>query len=182
MDHFFSPYLSAINEITWQNIDDFSFPSHNVKSWLLEPGSLTQRFQDNCDELTVELFTNQWCEGAELSEAERLLINEPERYLLRQVLLQGDDHPWLIGHSLIPQSIAEEPDANLAELGNKPLGGLLFKTHSVGRDSLQVARLDTPSGLLYARRSRLWVNHSPILVTELFLPFAPIYRYHQENV
>ena len=34
---------------------------------------------------------------------------------------------------------------------------------------------ETPDGKMLARRSRLWMNHKPMLVAELFLPTAPMY-------
>lgn len=180
MYQLFSPYLSAINKITWQNIEDFSFPSHFVKQWLLEPGSLTKRLQSNCEQFSVELLSNQWRDAGELSDIDQQLLNAPAQYLLRQVLLHGDETPWVIGHSLIPQVTALDQQGKLANLGTTPLGESVFQSQTVERDHLQVAIVDVEQVKLYARRSRLWMNHNPMLVTELFLPLAPIYR--QEEV
>jgi chorismate--pyruvate lyase len=174
-----SPYLSALNEITWQNIGDFSFPSHNVRDWLLEQGSLSKRLRDNCGELTVELYQHQWCPGDQLARDENNLLSSPPYYLLRRVVLSGDGQPWVIGSTIIPQSTAEDRDYNLSKLGETPLGEEVFKAETVDRDSLQLSHIVIEGGFLYARRSRLWMNHKPMLVTELFLPSAPIY--HQEK-
>lgn len=174
-----SPYLSALNAITWQNIDEFLFPSHIVRDWLLEQGSLSKRLRDCSQELTVELHLHQWCSGEQLTHDEQSLLDAPTDYLLRQVVLSGDGSPWVVGSTIIPQSTAEDSDFNLSNLGEKPLGEAVFKANLVDRDRLQLSRIETDSGFLYARRSRLWMNHKPMLVTELFLPSAPIY--HQEK-
>lgn len=176
MSQLFSPYLSAINKISWQNIEDFSFPSHFVKQWLLEPGSLTKRLQSDCEQFSVELLCNQWRESTELNGEEQSLLYFPGQYLLREVLLHGDETPWVIGHSLIPQITALDQQGRLANLGTTPLGESVFQSQTVERDHLQVAIVEIEQVNLYARRSRLWMNHNPMLVTELFLPLAPIYR------
>jgi chorismate lyase len=176
MNQTISPYLSAINEITWQNIEHFSFPSEYVKHWLLEQGSLSKRLKANCQNLTVQIHLKQWQELALLDADERELLCHPVACLLRQVVLCGDDTPWVIGHSLIPQMSADDQDCDLFNLGELPLGDTIFKAQAVARDTLQLALLNTSEGILYARRSRLWMNHKPMLVTELFLPLAPIYQ------
>ncbi|MCC4785334.1 chorismate lyase, partial [Vibrio lentus] len=45
----------------------------------------------------------------------------------------------------------------------------------VKRDALQVGWVIAGDERLLARRSRLWMNHKPMLVAELFLPTSPIY-------
>lgn len=180
MNPVFSPYLSKINAITWHNVDDFVFPSQQVKHWLLESGSLTKRLERHCAHLSVDVLCQKWCDGQLLAENESTLLPDVQQYLLRQVVLNGDQQPWVIGHSLIPQITAQDGECNLADLGCRPLGEKAFNARSIARGDLQVAQLlgeqgDKPE-ILFARRSRLWVNHNPLLVTELFLPFAPIYR------
>lgn len=174
-----SPYLSALNEITWQNIDDFSFPSQNIRDWLLEQGSLSRRLRSHCSALKVDLQFHQWLSGSYLTNDEETLLDSPADCLLRRVLLRGDEQPWVIGSTLIPQATAEDQSYNLSNLGEIPLGETVFKADVVDRDCLQLSRVQIDDVVLYARRSRLWMNHKPMLVTELFLPFAPIYR--QEN-
>ncbi|WP_227631617.1 chorismate lyase [Klebsiella pneumoniae] len=50
-----------------------------------------------------------------------------------------------------------------------------FSADNVKRDALQVGWVETELGRLLARRSRLWMNNKPMLVTELFLATSPIY-------
>ena len=64
---------------------------------------------------------------------------------------------------------------DLTSQGEIPLGLTVFNAENVKRDALQVGWAETPDGQFLARRSRLWMNHKPMLVAELFLPTAPMY-------
>ena len=64
---------------------------------------------------------------------------------------------------------------DLARQGEIPLGLTVFSANDVKRDALQVGLVELDGKQLLARRSRLWMNHKPMLVAELFLPTAPIY-------
>ncbi|MGX9418639.1 chorismate lyase [Vibrio sp. RC27] len=171
-----SHYLSALNKITWQNIDDFAFPSQNIREWLLDQGSLSLRLRTCCNELDVDLVLHQWLLNEELTHDEQTLLSSPSHCLLRRVVLNGDELPWVIGSTLIPKSTTEDQDYDLLGLGEVPLGEAVFKAEAVDRDCMQLSSIEVAGELLYARRSRLWMNHKPMLVTELFLPSAPIYR------
>ncbi|MFA0675363.1 chorismate lyase, partial [Vibrio sp. 10N.222.51.A6] len=59
--------------------------------------------------------------------------------------------------------------------GDVPLGLTVFSAENVDRDALQVGWVIAGDERLLARRSRLWMNHKPMLVAELFLPTSPIY-------
>lgn len=169
-----SLYLVLLIEAKWQNPEDFSFPSDLAKHWLLEQGSLSRRLGLHCQQLTVELMRNEKSEVTQLTAQETRWLS-PERCLLREVVLSGDGVAWVLGRTLIPESTLADQPYDLAKLGDIPLGLTVFSAEKVERDALQVAWVDTPFGQLLARRSRLWMNHKPMLVAELFLPDAPIY-------
>ena len=95
--------------------------------------------------------------------------------LRRKVILKGDQVSWVYGRTLIPLSSLQDQPHDLTRQGHVPLGITVFSAQSVHRDKLQVARVMTEKGELFARRSRLWMNEKPMLVAELFLPNAPIY-------
>ncbi|MDW6002606.1 chorismate lyase [Vibrio mangrovi] len=175
MHQLVSPYLSLLNQITWQKCENFCFPSPLVRQWLQEQGSLSLLMKKHCRELSVEVLYNDWADISLFSEKETDLLHAPQRCLLRQVLLSGDDSPWVIGHTLIPQLMNSDLSDNVFKLGSHPLGDFVFQAQYVRRDELQVAKVDTENGVLWARRSRLWMEHQPMLVTELFLPEAPVY-------
>ncbi|CAM3911724.1 Chorismate pyruvate-lyase [Vibrio aerogenes CECT 7868] len=107
---------------------------------------------------------------------EQLLLQNPERCLLRQVVLSGDDSSWVIGHTLIPEVTFQNASCDFSTLEEKPIGELVFRMSDVFRDELKVAQVSLMNEIFWARRSRLWVNGYPLLVTELFLPDSPVYR------
>jgi chorismate--pyruvate lyase len=110
----------------------------------------------------------------ELSTSEQKGLNG-ERYLLREVLLLGDQHPWIVARTLIPDHSLNGLPYDLTQQGEVPLGLTVFQADNVRRDALEFAWVETQQGRLIARRSRLWMAQKPILVAELFLPGCPVY-------
>ncbi len=169
-----SLYFASLLEVEWQKPEHFEFPDEFSKHWLEEQGSLSRRLKQHCKELTVELLQNQIITADILKPDESQLLSEQD-CLLREVVLCGDDSPWVIGRTLIPRTTLVDKQYNLAEQGNIPLGLTVFSADNVDRDSLQIGWVNLPQGRFLARRSRLWMNHKPMLVAELFLSQSPIY-------
>ncbi|MGL4220995.1 MAG: chorismate lyase [Shewanella sp.] len=174
MNQLTSLYLAALHQVTWQHPDDIEFPNPLAQKWLLEQGSLSRLMATQCEQLTVDLLSNQMMPAHSLSPDEMKLLPS-EEYLLRQVVLYGDLRPWVFGHTLIPRSSMLQQQYDLTQQGQIPLGLTVFSADNVKRDALQVGWVGTESGRLLARRSRLWMNNKPMLVTELFLVTSPIY-------
>lgn len=167
-------YLSALRQVEWQDPEHFSFPTQSAKKWLLEQGSLSRLLESYCQSLTVDLLHNKIVKAEKLNSQEiELLIKE--ECLLRKVVLKGDGHAWVLGRTLIPHSSMLEQEHDLSQQGEIPLGLTVFSASNVKRDALQVGIVEVDDQILLARRSRLWMNHKPLLVAELFLPTAPIY-------
>ncbi|CAM3138596.1 MULTISPECIES: chorismate lyase [Vibrio] len=169
-----SLYLSALRQVEWQEPDKFSFPTQNAKNWLLEQGSLSRLLESHCQTLNVDLLHNKVVKAEKLDSQEIVLLTK-EECLLRKVVLKGDQQPWVLGRTLIPQSSMNGQQYDLTRQGEIPLGLTVFNAENVKRDALQVGWAKTSDGQFLARRSRLWMNHKPMLVAELFLPAAPIY-------
>lgn len=167
-------YLQALREMHWQSPEVFVFEDSLSREWLTEQGSLSLLLEKCCNNLSVELLQSDMRKPTELalSESEHLPF---EDYLLRKVILKGDGQAWVLGRTLIPNSSLTGETHDLANQGEIPLGFTVFKRSDVSRDSLQIGRVSIAGHTLLARRSRLWVGGSPILVAELFLPNAPIY-------
>lgn len=172
-------YLSALRQVNWQQPEQFSFPTQNAKKWLLEQGSLSRLLESYCQALSVDLLHNKIVREEKLN-AEEIELLAREECLLRKVVLQGDGVPWVLGRTLIPSSSLLGQEYDLAQQGEIPLGLTVFSANNVKRDALQVGTVEMGGQVLVARRSRLWMNHKPMLVAELFLPTAPIYA--KENV
>ncbi len=165
--------------VDWQSTETFDFPNEMTKEWLMEQGSLSRKLGKCCEHLSVELLHNQVVERSILQRDEEYLLSSYD-CLLRKVILKGDDVQWVLGRTLIPRITLEDQHSDLSQQGNVPLGLTVFSAENVERDALQVGWALVGDVRLLARRSRLWMNHKPMLVAELFLPASPIYS--KENV
>lgn len=174
MNQMIALYLSALRQVEWQQPETFHFPTQIARDWLLEQGSLSRLLETYCQQLNVDLFHNEVVLVDQLDDQEVALLAE-EQCLLRKVVLNGDGAAWILGRTLIPQSSLSDQPHDLTRQGEVPLGITVFSSEAVRRDALQVGWAETPQGALLARRSRLWMNHKPMLVAELFLPSAPVY-------
>lgn len=170
----------ALQSAQWQEPKEFHFPDLTIRGWLLEQDSLSYRLAKQCEELSVEVFTNRRVPATSLTEQEHSFLSD-EACLLREVILRGDRHDWVYGRTLIPQtSLAAQPH-DLENQGSLPLGVTVFNSEGAYRDGLQVARIELFDQVLFARRSRLWMNEKPMLVAEIFLPDAPMYSERKSN-
>ncbi len=107
-----------------------------------------------------------------------------QRIYTREVFLYADGMPVVFAHSVAaPQHLRGAWHA-LQNLGNKPLGALLFTHPLVERAPLHykalqpqhalyqraAAVLDAAPERMWARRSLFSLHGAPLLVTEVFLP------------
>jgi len=152
--------------------------------WLLDPASLTRRLQRTCKgEFRVVPVEQHW-QRPMLNEAQALGVLPHERCFVREVRLLCDDQPWVFARTVIPVRTLTGPRRRLLRLGNKPLGAVLFADRSMVRSGIEIARLlpEQPlfvratAGLsplptsIRGRRSVFFLNHQPLLVSEIFLP------------
>ncbi|WP_223565830.1 chorismate lyase [Pantoea sp. OVA07A] len=139
--------------------------------WLMEEDSMTRRFEQHCQRVTVQPLREGFIDASELGD-EKGLLPDDQRFWLREVLLFGDDQPWLAGRTLVPESTLNGPEAMLQQLGTRPLGRYLFSSSTLTRDFIEPGQVEG----LWGRRSRLRLSGKPLLLTELFLPASPLYR------
>jgi chorismate--pyruvate lyase len=95
---------------------------------------------------------------------------------VREVYLLGQASPWVYARSVASQS-ALHGGLNLAELGSRPLGELLFCDQAFARQPIEVCRYpagwlppEAQTDNLWARRSRFDRGPLSVLVAEVFLP------------
>lgn len=145
------------------------------EDWLFDEGSLTQR---------LTLLSNHHFSLEVLSEKETYLREDEYVYLniassrqerVREVVLKGYNEPWVYARSVI---IPNDKDSDrLIDIGQKPLGAILFTSNHFQRSELEAAsypihlmpllyRYDD----LWARRSCFTSDQQKILVQEIFLP------------
>lgn len=165
-----------------------NIPRH-WRRWLLDRGSLTQHLMAASRGAFRVDILQQRLMRPQLSE--QTVLNMPDRglALVREVLLYGNDQPWVFARSVLPMSSLTGRQRRLRKLDNRPLGALLFADPSMRRGAMQISRIKTgqmplsgdfePNILpaeasLWGRRSVFYLDQKPLLVSEVFLPdFGP---------
>lgn len=160
---------SILPPLEWLSDQDSLIPE-NIRDWLMEPGSMTLRLKKHCAQVRIEPQRECFVTRDKLQDEAEHLPESP-RYWLREIILMGDDQPWLLGRTVIPQETLLEQNQELMHLGTTPLGHYLFNSGKLTRDYIHIGQ----QGTLWARRSRLRLTGKPLLLTELFLTAAPPY-------
>ena len=147
--------------------EHFPGPTRVWREWLLDTGSLTRRLvklsQGN---FNVGLVSEEW----QLNYSPYLtkILGQDyyrQRMWSRKVILSGNQQPWVVAHTLVPQSSLETGLGRVKKLQTKPLGAFLFSHPELRRSCLDIAR--TPDG--WGRCSLFELFDRPILVAEFFL-------------
>lgn len=162
------PALAQLRALTFFN--DIPSLSGELLDWLLLEDSMTKRFEQQCEKVSV-IVINEGFVGPDAVSEEQSLLPVESQYWLREILLCGDGVPWLAGRTLVPVSTLSGPELALQQLGTTPLGRYLFTASTLTRDFIQIGQHDG----LWGRRSRLRLSEKPLLLTELFLPASPLY-------
>lgn len=165
-------------DVVWEPLSRYPhLPSH-IRSWLQDSGSLTDRVESACSVFNLTLIG----EGeAQLHACERqsLHINGTDNHTVREVLLCGDERPWVFARSVIPPELMS---SEFNQLGEEPLGRRLFNDARFRRGEFEVCRIRhtafTPEIELplWGRRSVFYFQQHALLVAELFLPASPLYQ------
>jgi chorismate--pyruvate lyase len=153
------------------------------RPWLLDRGSLTERLlAASGGDLRVRVLEQRWARPRP-DERRALALGAGRRALIREVLLIGCGEPWVYARSVLPPDLLRGRHRFLAQLGERPLGGLLFRDPALRRSRIEVSRRPLPPlpGLesrpaerAWRRRSLFHLDGKPLLVAEMFLPgFSP---------
>lgn len=151
--------------------------------WLDESASLTERVRRVCAAaFELRVLAESWRPLA-ASDAARMACRPVQRALVREVALVCGATPFVYALSVMPESTVRTHPW-LAELGQRPLGELLFDVADLSREPFEVARLGRGDALfaaathhlgglpepLWARRSVVRLSAVPLLINECFLP------------
>lgn len=153
-----------------------------VQSWIYEPGSLTQRLRNTYgNAIAVKILSQHW-QTPFLSERRLLKLPEHQYSLVREVLLHADGKPLILARTIIPAETIKVAKSNLAHLGNRPLGEVIFSYPKLARMAMDItlvkpaawseAVLDMCSinQSIWGRRTVYAIKHREMLVSEFFLP------------
>lgn len=173
----------------WFRPQECKVPDFHLKNWLLDTGSLTERLQAHCRDFRVQLLGQQ---PAPLLDNERELMETDAPYVVREVLLCGEQTPWVFARSLLPMALCEADNGELSTLGEKPLGRLLFNDPRFVRQPFQLTCIQPGNELLqqlnlttcqplWGRRSVFLFQQWRLMVAEVFLPQSPAYKLMGRN-
>lgn len=178
--------MTLITEPAWRSNSPF-FKNQapiNVRHWLADQGSLTQSLlYASHGNFHVEIFDQYWARPF-FSEQKILQLKNSELVFIREVHLYCYNQAVVFARTVIPQNTLKGELQKLTQLGNRPLGAVLFANHKIQRGEMQTARI-TPNHALYnialyhseiedifiwGRRSVFYLTDKPLLVSEIFLP------------
>lgn len=170
--------------LKWRTTQE-SYPAipFELRAWLLDPGSLTQRLRDHSDKFQVRIISQHWAK-ANYDEKKYLNLWAHERVMIREVELICDDQVCVSTHSVFPQQTMQGPGRQLQYLNEKPLIEILSSDRLLQRSEFQIVVLNpgqcdyeratkflsVKPKKLWARRSIFYFYHKPLLVSEIFLP------------
>lgn len=139
----------------------------NICKWLQHTDSLTQKLQQICQKLTVEITLQGW--QAVSPEWKELEWRIDSTAWIREVILKGDDDPWIFAQTRLPKHTVDKVAQAVLTLGEQPIGLWLFQQQP---RRLALSWWQDPQTGLYARRSLLTIDDYPLEIKELFLkPF-----------
>ena len=153
--------------------------NNNLLPWLFDTSSLTARMICLCDgKFSVKVISQRWQKiGAD--ESAVMLLRGTSSALVRKVVLCCDKQPLVYARTVIPASTIQGAKRRYANMGNRPLGAMLFADRTMRREVVQVAKLPAGNEIyrytksqeeIWGRRSVFRVAEKPILVSEYFLP------------
>ncbi|SIO15746.1 chorismate lyase [Sulfurivirga caldicuralii] len=152
-----------------------------LADWLLETGSLTARLNALCG---APIRVVRQREGiGRICEHEQAAYGPlAAKGWVREVILHHPrtDDPLLWARTYIPDFNPGNPWYELAKIGEKPLGEVLFTLQGITRSPLQTGKIFAAEKVgdpplwhgRWGRHSRFERNEAPLILTEVFL-FEP---------
>jgi chorismate--pyruvate lyase len=183
---------SALMEAAWAPLGDRRLPgvSPSAHAWLRDPGSLTRSVMARCTgRFRVEVLA-QGRAAALPSETLLLAAGPATATLVREVKLHCSGSVWVFARTLLPLPSLRGPLHALTQLGQRPLGEVLFSDPTTRRLRVEVSRItrrhrlfarasshlaEAPA-VIYGRRTLFDYRGGRILVNELFLPQIAAWR------
>lgn len=150
----YSLYRRILLSNQWQS-DARNIPIKQ-QAWLMCQSSLTEKLQQICHHFDVELLHQGW----------QKYDDQNGQFWLREVLLKGDNIPWIYAQTIVPEETIKNVAQELLNLGEKPLGLWLFPQNP---KRINLDWLKDPQTALFARRSTLTISGYPLEIRELFL-------------
>ena len=164
-------YQALVKGLKWQQDNNVTRNKidQSLKSLVTSKGSLTKELTKLGSTFSVKVLNQKL---ALPIFHEQQILNRPlnRQAIIRQVELRIDNTTVVFARSVLPLSLIKKTQTGLANLGQKPLGHLLFKKGEMRVSKRQFAEMNYQGKRIYARRTPYQYMGSTILVSEYFLP------------
>lgn len=164
--------------IHWELASQLVVPPNAVqRNWLCDQGSLTRKLTEAAEQQFSVLPLTQGWQALRSDECLALGVADGSQGWVREVYLRGHQQPWVFARSVATREALDGSGLDLAHLGTRSLGELLFSDQAFNRGPLQACLYPAswlPSAVrteqLWARRSCFSRDTLALLVVEVFLP------------
>ena len=143
-------------------------------TWLFDKSSLTARLLGLCgSDFSVRVISQHY-ETIDASEASAMVLQKAHSALVRQVLLCCNGQPLVYARTVIPVTTTKGAQRRYANMGNRPLGAMLFADRTMQREAVEVSMLPAAheanqytnsNALIWGRRSVFRVSGKSLLVS-----------------
>jgi chorismate--pyruvate lyase len=136
------------------------------QDWLSYPLSLTQYVEKRTEKsVSIQVLTDK--NQLVLNDEQDLFRRSFRHCRVREVYLCVDSIPVVFARSILPTSSCAGINRDLLQVGNKPLGDVLFKN---GQAPILLRQVTEIPRIGFGRRTLYQLRGHPILITEFFLP------------
>jgi chorismate--pyruvate lyase len=152
-------------------------PDATQQQWLFDEDSLTRKLSAlSAQQFSVLPLLEGW-QTLRADECLALEVPVGSQGWVREVYLRGHQQPWVFARSVAAREALDGSELDLAHLGTRSLGELLFSDQAFHRGVLQACHYPAEwlpdqvrTAQLWARRSRFSRGALALLVVEVFLP------------
>ncbi len=138
-----------------------------ILEWLHEEGSITKKISAEA-EFKLEVL-NDGLGRAQISEYTDMNI-DPQLIRIREVLLYGDNKPIVYARSIITPLASSKGSNDLKNIGNQPLGDLIFKSKLFINTNRVFAKFKTNTEkTVWGRKTLYKIKGYPLSIMEVFL-------------
>ena len=159
-------------------------PPKDLLPWLESRDSLTQQLQQYCHEQVSVVVVSE--KNGMPDAHERRLLNLPFRsgVFVRQIRLMCGSEPVVYARTVVPRLSLTGKERRLRYVGTRSLGALLFAHRRMRPGpreltyveagsrlhSAAIAGISQEAPIIWGRRSIIYLDDKPLLVSEYFLP------------
>ncbi|MCJ8314170.1 MAG: chorismate lyase [Saccharospirillaceae bacterium] len=146
-------------------------PNVEIKHWLFDKTSLTQKLIKHFGDFRVEVVFEGWITNHQAKQFFRHALKDKsfkvQRFWFRKVNLICNGKIVVRAHTLVPLQTFHNQTKRIGKLHSKSLGQFLFTHKHIKRQPIMIKHNKND---YWARQSIFYIRNYPLLVTEYFEP------------